>query len=159
MSTTFFLPKLAEWRDRQTEALKHDQQFLKDGLTALSEHLSLVAMAAYEKKDDSEGERLMEQSYTVQRRLEVLQAQMIRAKHLLLAAPEVMGVALVLPMPVELRPTSTDGKGTSGPPMRQDKAVEYAAMKIVMEYEVSQGRRPRDVHRGKSWGRPTTIRR
>jgi hypothetical protein len=61
----------------------------------------------------------------------------------------VLGVALVLPTPLEV-----EIEGEDGPErvlMRQDKKVEDAAMEAVMRYEARQGRHPRDVHVGNSW--------
>jgi len=118
-------------------ALARDRLFLEDGLTALAEHLSTA----------------------VQQRLAELRIQMTQAEHLLMVAPEVLGVALVLPAPMpalsivdEEISLELDEKGLpSGVPMRRDPEVEKAAIKIVMEYEASRGRYPRDVSKGHSW--------
>ncbi len=145
-----FLPELADWRKQQAEAMRRDRRFLDDGLSALTSHLSEQAMTAYGNDDDEAGQRLMEQSALAESHRVELMAQMSRAAHLLLTAPEVLGVALILPMPAELRPRHPETP-PGGVPMRRDPAVEAAAMKIVMDYERSQQRHPRDVSQGHSW--------
>ncbi len=144
-----FLPELEEWRARQREALERDQRFLEEGLTALAEQLSTAALDAYIKGDDEEWERLTDQSEVAQQRLDELRAQMTQAEHLLMVAPEVLGVALVVPAPIEV--TVEPDNGASGVLMRRDPEVEAAAMNYVMAYERGQGRYPRDVHKHRSW--------
>ncbi|GAB4423905.1 MAG: helicase-related protein [Anaerolineae bacterium] len=146
-----FLPELRDWRQRQAEAMARDRRFLEDGLTALANHFSEQAMSAYAGEDNDAGDLLMEQSHLAEQRRDELSAQMSRAANLLLTAPDVLGVALILPMPVELRPHHPQTPTGSGVPMRRNKEVEDAAMKIVMDYEWSQQRHPRDVSQGHSW--------
>jgi len=154
-----FLPELAERRAQHQAALARDRLFLEDGLTALAEHLSTAAVGAYGEGDFETGDRLADQSTAVQQRLAELRIQMTQAEHLLMVAPEVLGVALVLPAPMpalsiveEEISLELDEKGPpSGVPMRRDPEVEKAAIKIVMEYKAGQGRYPRDVSKGHSW--------
>jgi superfamily II DNA or RNA helicase len=145
-----FLPRLAEKRGQQAATLARDRQFLSQGLTNLAEHLSQAALDAYEEGDEETGEQLTSQSYTAEKRLAELSREMDLAEQLLLVAPDVLGVALVLPKPVEISVPKADGAvGTIQ--MRRDPAVEQAAMAIVRAYEERQGRYPRDVSQGKSW--------
>ena len=154
-----FLPELAERRAQHQAVLARDRRFLEDGLTALAEHLSTAAVGAYGEADSETGDRLADQSTAVQQRLAELRIQMTQAEHLLMVAPEVLGVALVLPAPMpalsiveEEISLELDEKGPpSGVPMRRDPEVEKAAIKIVMEYKAGQGRYPRDVSKGHSW--------
>ncbi len=143
-----FLPELAQRRAPHSEALQRDQAFLQTGLTALAEHLSAAAVDAFIAGDQAAGERLTDQSDAAQKRLHAVQQEMARARHLLMVAPDVLGVALVLPAPVS---DAAAGEPASSPPMRRDPAVEQAAMEAVMAYETSQHRHPRDVHADHSW--------
>jgi hypothetical protein len=144
-----FLAELADRRVQHQAALERDWHFLEEGLTALAEHLSMAALNAYGKGDFEIGDHLTDQSTAAQQRLAELQAQMERAKHLLLVAPEVLGVALVLPAPLEVEIEGDDG--ATKVLMRRDDVIEDVAMQAVMDYESGQGRIPRDVHQGKSW--------
>jgi hypothetical protein len=144
-----FLPELAEHRQRRREALGRDRHFLTQGLTGLAEHWTTAALEAFSKGEDDQGEHLVDRGDAVQKRLDALEAQLEHAGHLLLTAPEVLGVALVLPTPLEV-----DVEGEEGPErvvMWRDDEVEEAAMNVVMQYEAEQGRHPRDVHVGNSW--------
>jgi len=58
-------------------------------------------------------------------------------KHLTLAAPEIVAVCRVLPTEIENPEVRSS--------MRRDDEVEAIAMKIAMEYEKKQGRKPIDV--------------
>ena len=143
-----FLPELERWREQHGETLQRDQRFLEQGLATLTEHLSEAAMDAFIAGDQETGDHLTDQSAAAQKRLQAVQQEMTRARHLLMVAPDVLGVALVLPAPVEV---AVAGKAPGSPPMRRDPAVELAAMQAVMAYETSQGRHPRDVHADHSW--------
>ncbi len=145
----FFLPGLAKRRAQQREALERDRRFLEEGLTALAEHLSEEAMDAFITGNDEKANQLTDQSEVARERLAELQTQMTQAGHLLMVAPQVLGVALVLPAPIEV--ALKEEERASGVLMRQDRDVEEAAMKVVMDYETSQGRHPRDVSKGESW--------
>ena len=144
-----FLPELVDRRAQHQAALERDRRFLEEGLTALAEHLSSAAVNAYGEGDFETGNHLTDQSTAAQQRLAELLAQMDRAGHLLLVAPEVLGVALVLPAPLEVEIEGDDG--ATKVLMRRDDEVEDAAMQVVMDYESGQGRFPRDVHQGHSW--------
>ena len=146
---TLFLPELEKRRIKHQAALARDRRFLEEGLTALAEHLSEASLDAFLAGDEQASDRLADQSHATQQRLTELQSQMDRAKHLLLTAPEVLGVALVLPAPIKVVVEAEDGRVKV--PMRRDEKVENAAMQVVMEYEAAQGRHPRDVHQGNSW--------
>ena len=144
-----FLPELAAQRAQQQAAIARDWAYLKSGLQALMDHLSDEALTAYVEGNVEVGERLTDKSSEVQRRLEELESQMTRASHLLMVAPEVLGVALVAPAPVEL--VIEDPSAPSGVPMRRAPRVEAAAMRVAMQYEREQGRFPKDVHERESW--------
>jgi hypothetical protein len=149
-----FLPALAERREAQLVALARDRHFLESGLNALAEQLNAAALDAYSNGDAETGERLIRQGEAAQDRLKELREQMARAGQLLLLAPEVLGVALVLPapIPIVLPPAGKESQAPArGPAMHRDPAVELAAMAAVMDYEIRQGRHPRDVHVGHSW--------
>ena len=144
-----FLPILAEHQERQQAVLARDRRFLEEGLDALAGHLSEMSLDAYLNDDETEAEQLVDQSNVVLERKGALLAELDRAGRLLLTAPDVLGVALVLPTPLELVVENDDGP--TKVIMRRDDEVENAAMQAVMDYEVEQGRVPRDVHQGKSW--------
>ncbi|MDY7075907.1 MAG: helicase-related protein [Chloroflexota bacterium] len=144
-----FLPDLTEHQKRQQTTLVRDRRFLEEGLNALAEHLSAASIDAYLNDDEAGAERLVDQSNAVQEHKDALLAELDRAGHLLLSAPDVLGVALVLPAPLELELEGEDGAAKVV--MRRDDEVEDAAMQVVMECEIEQGRIPRDVHQGKSW--------
>lgn len=146
-----FLPELAGRRAAQQAALARDQRFLEAGLNALAEQLNAAALDAYSQGDADAGERLIRQGEAAQDRLKELRGQMARAGQLLLLAPEVVGVALVLPAPITVALPPGKEESVGGRPMHRDPAVELAAMAAVMEYETRQGRFPRDVHVGHSW--------
>jgi superfamily II DNA or RNA helicase len=145
-----FLPQLAAKQARQADALARDRQFLTDGLTNLAEHLSQAAFDAYGDGREEEGDLLTNQSYAAEKRLAELTAQMNLAQELLLVAPDVLGVALALPAPIEIAAPQADG-AAGGIQMRRDPEVERAAMALALAYEREQGRYPRDVSQGKSW--------
>lgn len=145
-----FLPELLARRYEQHERIHTDWDFLNRGLSALVEKLSDMSVLAYSEGNVEDGERFADQSDAASRRLNELGEQMSLASHLLMAAPEVMGVALVIPEPVEIA-LEGDGSGTGRVTMRRDEGVEHAAMAIVMDYEQRQGRNPRDVSSGSSW--------
>ncbi len=144
-----FLPQLAQRRGPHVEALQRDQAFLQGGLAALAERLGEAAVDAFIAGDQAAGERLTDQSDAAQKQLHAVQQEMARARHVLMTAPEVLGVALVLPAPVSI--AAAAGEPTARPAMRRDPAVELAAMQAVMAYETGQQRRPRDVHADHSW--------
>jgi superfamily II DNA or RNA helicase len=146
--SNIFLPALAERREQHQAALQRDRRFLETGLMALAEHLNLAAVDAYSQGNSEEGDRLTEQKTTAQQRLADLQAQMTKAEHLLLVAPQVLGTALALPAPVEM---AREEEYAPGLHMRQDREVEAAAMRLVLDYEARQGRCPRDMHQDHSW--------
>lgn len=144
-----FLPELADRRARRREALARDRDFLTQGLTGLAAHWNDAALEAFGEGKIELGSELADRANAAQQRLDDLEAQLERAGHLLLTAPEVLGVALVLPTPLEV-----EIEGEDGPErvlMRRDEEVEEAAMEAVMRYEARQGRYPRDVHEGNSW--------
>ena len=144
-----FLPQLSKVRNQQSEALERDRLFLQRGLNAMVQHLSLAAVDAYIEGHNEAGEYLTNEGELAAQRLETLQDQLSRAQHLLLVAPEVLGVALVVPTPIRLSVEVPQGERSIR--MRRDPEVEQAAMDYVMAYEAKQGRTPRDVHRGNSW--------
>lgn len=147
-----FLPALAERRMRRRQALERDRHFLKEGLTTLIDGLNEAALDAYSEGATEEGDRLVDRGDAARQRLARVQAELEQAGHILLTAPDVLGVALVLPAPVAARrDAELDERRPAGVPMRRDPAVEQAAMQIVMEHEKMQGRYPRDVHEGNSW--------
>jgi len=152
-----FLRTLAERRAQQQETQERDRHFLEEGLTVLAEHLSATALDVYSEGNTEEGNHLTDQSAAALHRLAELRTQMTQAGHLLMVAPEVLCVALVLPAPMPvLRVTEGEvalekGDRKPGVRMRQDREVEEAAMNIVMAYETSRGRYPRDVSVGNSW--------
>ena len=152
--TVRFLPELAEQRARQQAASERDWNFLAVGLDALAGALTDQALDAYSEGDPDAGARLTDQAAAAQERKRDMLADLERAGRLLLTTPEVLGVALVLPAPleIEIARDAVDGEaGTATVPMRRDDAVEAAAMQAVMAYETRRGRRPRDVHQGHSW--------
>jgi hypothetical protein len=149
-----FLPELADHRERRREALARDRDFLTQGLTGLAAHWNDAALEAFGEGEVELGSELTDRATAAQQCLDDLKDQLERAAefsagHLLLTAPEVLGVALVLPTPLEV-----DIEGEDGPErvlMRRDDEVEEAAMEAVMRYEARQGRYPHDVHVGNSW--------
>jgi hypothetical protein len=144
-----FLPELADHRERRREALARDRRFLTQGLTGLAAHWNDAALEAFGEGEVDLGSELTDRATAAQQCLDDLEDQLERAGHLLLTAPEVLGVALVLPTPLEV-----EIEGEDGPErvlMRRDEEVEDAAMEAVMRYEARQGRHPRDVHVGNSW--------
>lgn len=145
-----FLPQLEEKRQKQADMLARDRQFLSDGLTNLTDHLTQAAFDAYGEGNEEEGDQLTNNSYAAEKRLAELSKEMDLAEQLILVSPDVLGVALVLPAPVEIAVPKPGGK-TGTISMRRDPEVELAAMKIVAAYEERQGRHPRDVSQGKSW--------
>jgi len=146
-----FLLELTRRRAAQQAAVARDRRFLESGLNALAEQLNAAALDAYSQGDADTGERLIRQGEAAQDRLKELADQMARAGQLLLLAPEVLGVALVLPAPTPLQLPPARGESARGSAMHRDPAVELAAMAAVMNYETRQGRFPRDVHVGHSW--------
>lgn len=147
---TLFVPELLKHRTEQSERIQNDWDFLNRGLTALTEKLGEMSAIAYSQGNYEDGDRLADQTDAASRRLSELGEQMSLARHLLMAAPEVMGVALIIPEPVEI----TVGEGVSGTGrvmMRRDEEVEQKAMEVVMTYERRNGRYPRDVSNGNSW--------
>ncbi len=146
-----FLPALAERREAQWVALARDRHFLETGLNALAEQMNAAALDAYSNGDAETGEQLIRQGEAAQDRLKELRDQMDRAGQLMLLAPEVLGVALVLPAPISIALPPRDGEPARGPAMHRDPTVELAAMARVMEHETRQHRHPRDVHMGHSW--------
>ncbi len=152
--TAHFLPALAEQRAHQQAALTRDRQFLAEGLDALAGALNDQALDAYGEGDIDAGERLTDQGAAAQDRKRAMLKELDLAGQLLLTGPEVLGVALVLPAPLEIAiaPTAVDAEaGAATAPMHRDDAVEAAAMEAVMTYETRAGRHPRDVHQGNSW--------
>ncbi len=144
-----FLPALVEQREEKQEALARDRAFLSAGLKGLAEYLSEVAVDAFSEGDIERGSDLTDRAERARQRLGKLQAEMDRAGHLLMTAPEVLGVALVLPAPLEIEVETEEG--VTRVLMRRDDAVEQAAMDAVMAYERRRGRFPKDVHKGESW--------
>ena len=144
-----FLPKLAERRTARIEALSRERQFLAKGLNTLIDQLASEAMEAFGEGELATGERLTNQKDEARQRKQRLLAELTHAEQLLLTAPEVLGVALILPAPLEVE--ITDEHGTETVFMRRDDDVEKAAMNTVMAYEREQGRFPKDVHKGNSW--------
>ncbi|MBN1889078.1 MAG: DEAD/DEAH box helicase family protein, partial [Thermoflexales bacterium] len=144
-----FLPELARRRVQQQALLERDRRALEQGLMALAEHLNDAALEAYSAGDVEQGNRLTTQSEAARDRLDKSLAQMAQAGQLLMIAPEVLGVALVLPAPLEVTVEEDDVAAVVA--MRTDPQVELAAMQAVMEYETRQDRVPRDVHKGNSW--------
>jgi hypothetical protein len=134
--------------------LARDRRFLTQGLTGLAAHWNDAALEAFGEGEVDPGSELTDRATAAQQRLDDLEDQLERAAefsagHLLLTAPEVLGVALVIPTPLEV-----EIEGEDGPErvlMRRDDEVEEAAMEAVMRYEARQGRHPRDVHVGNSW--------
>lgn len=144
--TADFLPALAAQRERQAAALQTDRRFLTAGLTGLAEHWNDAALEAYSTGDESTGDALTERAQAARHQLAEQTDRLERARHLLLTAPTVVGVALLLPAP----PVSVTG--AEPPPVQhRDPQVEAAAMQAVLAYEQRQGRRPQDVHVGHSW--------
>lgn len=144
-----FVPKVSEQQQSQQDAIKRDWDFLSTGLTSLAQNLNDAAFDAYGEGDTAKGETLISQSEAAQQRLEELETQMVLSGNLLMVAPEVLGVAMVIPAPLEV---VVDEPGrTFTVPMRQDREVEDAAMRIVMRHEQRQGRYPEDVSQGNSW--------
>ncbi len=111
-----FLPALAERREAQLVALARDRHFLESGLNALAEQLNAAALDAYSNGDAETGERLIRQGEAAQDRLKELRDQMARAGQLLLLAPEVLGVALVLPAPIPIALPPASGESRRGVP-------------------------------------------
>ncbi|MFP4346418.1 MAG: helicase-related protein [Anaerolineales bacterium] len=144
-----FLAQLGERRAERAETLAQERRFLEDGLDALAAELSQTAVEAFVEGDTERGDELTNQSDVVQRRKAALLRELERSGQLLLEAPEVLGVALVLPEPLEVE-IETE-QGTQRVAMRRDPAVELAAMEAVMEHERERGRFPKDVHVGNSW--------
>ncbi len=144
-----FLAELTTQRARRRATVAHDRQFLAQGLRALIDHWNTAALEAFSAADVAAGNALTDRGAAVQARLQTIQQELDHAAELLLGAPEVLGVALVLPAPLEIAaPDANDERRAA---LRQDPAVEAAAMQQVMAYEISQGRHPRDVHQGQSW--------
>lgn len=144
-----FLPQLNQMRPQHLETFQRDYAFLNNGLTRLIEYLNETALVAYGLGDVSEGDRLTDQGELARQRLAVLKTQMEQAGNLALLEPEVLGVALILPLAI---PVSSKPEFETHPPMmRRDPRVEQAAMQKALAYELSLGRNPKDVSKGKSW--------
>jgi len=140
---------LVEQQEEKREALARDRAFLTEGLTGLAEYLSEAAVDAFSDGDIEMGSDLTDQAERARQRLGKLQDDMGRAGRLLMTVPEVLGVALVLPAPLEIEVETDDG--VTRLLMRRDDAVEQAAMDAVMAYERQRARFPKDVHQGESW--------
>ncbi|MBZ0275667.1 MAG: DUF3883 domain-containing protein [Anaerolineae bacterium] len=141
-----FLPELMGQRSQQHQIIARDRDFLEQGLSALADELSDRALEAYAAGGDEEGNRQMERSANARDRLNNLRRELGLAEQLLMMAPDVLGVALVIPSPL---PITVPSSGQ--PMMRQDREVEATAMARVMRYEREHGRTPRDVSAGNSW--------
>jgi len=140
-----FLPELEGQRSRQRQVIEIDRTFLENGLTGLADSLRDRALDSYAGGNNDEGDLLMERSSGAFSRLDELRRQLVQAEQLLMIEPEVLGVALVIPAPLEVAASG------GGRPMHQDREVEAAAVERVMRYEKSQNRIPRDVSKSNSW--------
>ncbi len=152
--TAHFLPVLAEQRAQQQAALMRDRRFLAEGLDALAGALNDQALDAYGEGNMDTGEQLTDRAAAARDRKQAMLKELALVGQLLLTGPEVLGVALVLPTPLEIAiaPAAVDEEaGVTTAPMHRDDAVETAAMEAVMAYETRAGRHPRDVHQGNSW--------
>ncbi|HEX2995486.1 MAG TPA: DUF3883 domain-containing protein, partial [Anaerolineales bacterium] len=141
-----FLPELVSQRRHQSQIVTRDRDFLEQGLKALIADLSDRAMEAYGLGNDDDGDHLMERTSGAQQRLDILCRELALAEQLLMIAPDVLGVALVIPAPIII-----EAAGGKQPMMVQDREVEAKAMARVMQYERSQRRIPTDVSAGNSW--------
>ncbi|MBN2390635.1 MAG: DUF3883 domain-containing protein [Anaerolineae bacterium] len=149
-----FLPALTGQRAQQQAAFTRDRQFLTTGLDALASALNDQALDAYGEGDADAGERLADQAAAAQERKHTMLKALDLARQSLLTAPEVLGVALVLPAPLEvvIAPEVVDEEsGITTVPMHRDPVVEAAAMQAALAYETRENRHPRDVHQGNSW--------
>lgn len=159
MSAAFALLTLERRLASSPFALKESLKRIRARTEARLHDGRSVTAHSPDEGDFETGDRLADQSTATQQRLAELRIQMTQAEHLLMVAPEVLGVALVLPAPMpalsiveEEISLELDEQGLpSGVPMLRDPEVEKAAIKIVMEYEAGQGRHPRDVSKGHSW--------
>lgn len=145
-----FLPALQEHKERAADVAGRDFHFLEAGLNELTDALTATAFDAFAAGDEATGTQLTTQAEMTAQRRTQLQDEYHRSRYVLLNAPDTLGVALVLPAPVE----PTDEEKKSGVPtafMRRDDRVAEAAMDFVMADERSSGRFPVDVHEGKSW--------
>jgi hypothetical protein len=147
-----FLPDLVTRRKHHQETIFKDRRFLEDGLDRLIDFLNDASMDAYSTGQEEEGDRLNDQMNAARQRLDRLCEAMTNAGSLAMLEPEVLGVALVIPAPILALPDgSSPEQRTAALSMRRDPEVEKAAMKIVMNLELEQGRYPKDVSQGKSW--------
>ncbi len=145
-----FLPALQEHKERAGEVAERDFHFLKAGLNELTNTLTATAFDAFVAGDETTAAHLTDQAEMTSRRLLTLQDEYQHSKHVLLYAPQTLGVALVLPAPT--KPTEEETKaGVPAATMRRDDRVAAAAMQIVLAEERADGLLPVDVHEGKSW--------
>lgn len=145
-----FLPALQEHKERAGEVAERDFHFLEAGLNELTHTLTATAFDAFVAGDETTAAHLTGQAEMTSQRLLTLQDEYQHSKHVLLHAPQTLGVALVLPAPI--KPTEEERKaGVPAATMRRDDRVATAAMQIVLTEERVGGRFPVDVHEGKSW--------
>lgn len=152
---TQFLPILENQREHLRAINEQDSKFLEAGLQGLAENLSASALEAFITGDEASAAVLTDQAASIRQRLGCLHDELDRAGRLLLQAPEIFGVALVLPAPdsdeKRLLAATSDDEHYPTALMRRDDRVEEAAMQIVIEDEIHQERHPKDVHTGRSW--------
>ena len=154
-----FDPFLEEIRERRKRELDMAERHVRLSLDHLISE-SVSKLMRYRKRRDA-GEDMaaaLRQEETRKQELEERKERRLREitleRNLTLTTPEVLGTALVLPLPAE--------PGKVRP--RRDEEVERLAMEVAIAYEQDAGRRPENVSQEnlgfdiRSWGSDRTIR-
>jgi hypothetical protein len=154
-----FDPYLEEIRERRKRELNLSERHVRLSLDHLVSE-SISKLMRYRQRRDA-GEDMaaaLRQEETRKQELEERKEKRLREitleRNLTLTTPEVVGTALILPLPIkseEARP-------------RRDEEIERIAMEVAMAYERQTERRPEDVSQEnlgfdiRSWGQDRSIR-
>ena len=134
---------LPQYLDELKAQREHDAEIKKKyGLTSLQELIlqSESKLIEYETRKakgelipDAVIQREKKNREDLERKKEELLKSIEKETHLSLSTPKILGVAAVLP------------KIPTDDTLKEDKEIEEIGMKIAMEFEISQGRKPIDV--------------
>ena len=134
---------LPQYLDELKAQREHDAEIKKKyGLTSLQELIlqSESKLIEYETRKakgelipDAVIQREKKNREDLERKKEELLKSIEEETHLSLSTPKILGVAAVLP------------KIPTDDTLKEDKEIEEIGMKIAMEFEISQGRKPIDV--------------
>ena len=135
-----FDPYLEETRERRKRELDLAERHVRLSLNHLMSE-SISKLMRYRQRRDA-GEDMaaaLRQEEIRKQELEERKERRLREialeRHLTLASPEVLGTALILPLPTKPE--------EAGP--RRDEEIERIAMEVALVYERNAGRRPEDV--------------